>query len=86
MLFRSVAYELVDEDFAIFVVVKELVRSGRQLCRDVQLNISSTFMHEVSESNEVYAVHAKSVKGKCVMIKSKDKTYAILLPNNVERD
>lgn len=68
------------------VLVKELAKSGRQLCRDIQLNISSSFVSEVSDTNNVFAVHAHSIRRKCVMVRSRDKMYVIPLPNNVERD
>ncbi len=68
------------------VLVKELAKSGGKLCRVVQLNISSTFIYEVSHTNNVFAVPPQSLKRKCVMIRSKDKQYVIPLPNNTERD
>ncbi len=68
------------------VVVQNLVKSRRPLCRDIQLNISSKFMYEVSETNHVYAVNTDSFKRKCVMVKLQDSTFVIPLPNNVERD
>ncbi|KAK9976617.1 hypothetical protein ABG768_021822 [Culter alburnus] len=68
------------------VVVQKLVKSRRPLCRDIQLNISSKFVYEVSETNYVYAVKTDSFKRKCVMVKLQDSTFVIPLPNNVERD
>jgi len=68
------------------VLVKELATSGGKLCRDAQLNISSTFIYEVSHTNNVFAVPPQSLKRKCVLIRSKDKLYVIPLPNNIERD
>lgn len=68
------------------VLVRELVKTGRQMCRDTRLKIGSRFVFEVSETNIVYAVHADSLKCKCVRVDSKDKVYVIPLPNNVERD
>lgn len=68
------------------VLVKELCKSGRQICRDSNLKIFSKFIHEVKVSNTIYAVHTQSLKRKCVMIELKDKMYVIALPNNVERD
>lgn len=68
------------------VLVKELAKSRGKVRRDVQLNISSTFVNEVSHTNNVFAVHPHSLKRKCVMVKSKDKMYVIPLPNNVESD
>jgi len=68
------------------VLVKELAKSGGKLCRDAQLNISSTFIYEVSHTNNVFAVPPQSLKRKCVLIRSKDKLYVIPLPNNMERD
>ncbi|XDV23432.1 hypothetical protein PO909_028010 [Leuciscus waleckii] len=68
------------------VLVKELCRTARPLCRDSDLRISSKFIHEVKESNTIYAVHTQSLKRKCVMIKLKDKMYVVALPNNIERD
>lgn len=68
------------------VLVKEILKSGRQLCRDTTLKIASSFMYEVSECNNMYAIHPESLKCKCVMIKSREKVYVIPLPNNIERD
>ena len=68
------------------VLVKELLKSGRKLCRDTTLNIASSFIFEVSKSNNMYAIHPESLTGKCVMIKSREKVYVIPLPNNIERD
>lgn len=68
------------------ILVKELVKTDGQLCKDSQLNIASTFMSEVSESRNVYAVPTDLFHRKCVLIQSRDKQYVIPLPNNVERD
>lgn len=68
------------------VLVKELAKRGGQVCRDVQLNISSTLITEVSHTNNVFAVHPQSLQRNCVMVRSKDKMYVIPLPNNVEGD
>ncbi len=68
------------------VLVKELQKGGRKLYRDTTLNIASSFMYEVSEGNNVYAIQPESLKCKCIMIKSRDKVYVIPLPNNIERD
>ncbi len=68
------------------VLVKELCKSGRQPCRDSDLKISSRFIHEVTESNSIFAVHVQSFKRKCVMIDLKEKMYVSILPNTVERD
>lgn len=68
------------------VLVKELSKSGRKVCRDIKLNISSTFINEVSHTNNVFVVHPQSLKRKCIMVKSKDKMYVIPLPNTIERD
>lgn len=68
------------------VLVKELAKSGGKFYRDVQLNVSSTFINEVSHTNYVFAVHPQSLKWKCVMVTSKDKLYIIPLPNNIEGD
>ena len=69
------------------VLVKELVKSGRKLCRDTTLNIASSFASSlVSECNIVYAIHPESLACKCVMVESREKVYVIPLPNNIERD
>ena len=68
------------------VLVKELVKSGRKLCRDTTLNNASSFVYEVSECNIVYAIHPESLARKCVMVESREKVYVIPLPNNIERD
>lgn len=68
------------------VLVKELCRTARHLCRDSDLKISSKFIHEVIESNTIYAVHTQSLKRKCVMIELQEKMYVVALPNNIERD
>lgn len=68
------------------VLVKELVKTRRQMCRDIQLNISSSFVHEISESDNIIAVHAQSFNRKCVLIELRDNAFVIPLPNNVERD
>lgn len=68
------------------ILVEELAKTGGKGCRDSQLNISSTFIDEVSHTHDVFAVHPQSLKHKCVMVKSKDKMYVIPLPNKVERD
>ena len=68
------------------VLVKELVKSGRKLCRDTTLNIASSFVYEVSKCNIVYAIHPESLARKCVMVESREKVYVIPLPNNIERD
>lgn len=62
------------------------VKTDGQLCKDSQLNIASSFMSEVSESRNVYAVPMDLFHRKCVLIQSRDKQYVIPLPNNVERD
>lgn len=87
-----VAYTSVDEPSSasttnrFCVLVKELARSRRQVHRDVQLNISCTFLTEVCHTNNVFAVHPQSLDHKCVMVWSKDKMYVSPLPNNIERD
>lgn len=68
------------------VVVQNLEKSRRALCRDIQLNISSKFVYEVSENSYVYAVNTDSFKIKCLMVKLQDSTFVIPIPNNVERD
>lgn len=67
-------------------LLKEVMKTGRQLCRDGELNIASTFMSEVSESKDVYAVPTDLFYRKCVLIQSRDKRYVIPLQCNVERD
>nr|XP_055061257.1 uncharacterized protein LOC129444550 [Misgurnus anguillicaudatus] len=68
------------------VLVKELVKSGRKLCRNTTLNIASSFVYQVSECNIVYAIHPESLTRKFVMVKCREKVYVIPLPNNIERD
>lgn len=68
------------------VVVQNLEKSRRALCRDIQLNISFKFVYEVSENSYVYAVNTDSFKIKCLMVKLQDSTFVIPIPNNVERD
>lgn len=66
------------------IVVQKLVKSRRPLCRDIKLNISSKFVYEVTENNDVCAVNTDSFKRKCVMVKLQDSTFIMALPNNVE--
>lgn len=68
------------------VLVKKLCPSGRRICRDPDLKLSSWFIHEVTEVNAVYAVHPYCLKKKCVIIDVKEKVFVTSLPNNVERD
>ncbi|XP_076851814.1 uncharacterized protein LOC143508558 [Brachyhypopomus gauderio] len=68
------------------VLVKELMKTSRQLCRDGQLNIASTFVSEVLESKNVYAVPTELFYRKAVLVQSRGNEYVIPLPNNVERD
>lgn len=68
------------------VLVKELKKTGRQLCRDSQLNITSTFVSEILESKNICAVPTDLFYRKCVFIQSRAKEYVIPLPNNIERD
>lgn len=68
------------------VIMQKLEKSRRPLCRDIQLNISSKFVYEVSETYCVYAVNTDSLKRKCVMVNLQNNTFVIPLPNNVERD
>ncbi len=68
------------------VLVKELMKTGRQLCRDGQLNIASTFVSEVLETKNVYAVPTDLFYRKCVLIPTRDKEFVIPLPNHMERD
>lgn len=68
------------------ILVQELQKRGRRLYKDTILNIASTFIYEVSESNSVYAIPSEALKCKCIIIKSREKLYVIPLPNNIERD
>lgn len=68
------------------VLVKKLHPSGKCLCRDPDLKITSWFIHEVTEVNTVHAVYAHDLKKKCVMINFKEKILVTPLPNNIERD
>lgn len=68
------------------VLVRELKNTGKLLCRDSELNITSYFVSEVLQSNNVCAVPTDLFYRKCVLIEAKAKNYVIPLPNNIERD
>lgn len=55
-------------------------------CTNYIGKVNGQFIHEVKESNTIYAVHTQSFKRKCVMIELKEKMYFIALPNNIESD
>lgn len=68
------------------VLVRELKNTSKLLCRDSELNITSCFVSEVLQSNNVCAVPTDLFYRKCVLIEAKAKNYVIPLPNNIERD
>lgn len=70
----------------ICVLVKELRTNQNIVWQDVKLKIHSTFITEVSRTNNVFAVDPLSLKHKCVMLRSLNKFFVVPLPNNVERD
>ena len=69
------------------VLVKGLEKAPNPLHRDSSLNISSSrWIHEVSQSNNTFAVRAESIKSKCVMLETREKLFVISSPNKFERD
>nr|XP_023701086.1 uncharacterized protein LOC111861049 isoform X1 [Paramormyrops kingsleyae]XP_023701087.1 uncharacterized protein LOC111861049 isoform X1 [Paramormyrops kingsleyae]XP_023701088.1 uncharacterized protein LOC111861049 isoform X1 [Paramormyrops kingsleyae]XP_023701089.1 uncharacterized protein LOC111861049 isoform X1 [Paramormyrops kingsleyae] len=79
-------YAMCDCNRRCCVLVQELVKKRGHLYRDSQLNISSKFVHEVTRSDNIIAVHPSSFKRKCVVICLKARSFAIPLPNNIKRD
>ncbi|XP_076844425.1 uncharacterized protein LOC143489348 [Brachyhypopomus gauderio] len=68
------------------VVVKELKKLPRTLCRNSELQISSTFVYEVEESDNVIAIYPKTLRNKCIVVSVRENTFIIPLPNPFERD
>lgn len=54
-------------------LIQELVNTGRYLCRNSRLNITSSFVSEVWELPNISAVSTELFYRKCVFIKSRDK-------------
>ncbi len=61
------------------VLVRELKKAGKLLCRDSELNITSTFVSEALESNNVCAVPTDMFYKKCAVIEARAKKYIIPL-------
>lgn len=68
------------------VIVEALAKSSSPLCKDSQINVKSTFIHEVKKTGNVSAIWPDIRIMKCVLIETVDKLYITPLPNHYERD
>lgn len=68
------------------VLVEELSKSSRPFCKDSQINVESTFIHEVRKTGNLSAIWPDTITLKCVIVETVDKLYVTPLPNQYERD
>ena len=68
------------------VLVELLAKSSRPLCKDSQINVQSTFIHEVKNTGNISAIWPDMIMIKCVVVETDDKLCIIPLPNPFERD
>lgn len=67
-------------------LVEILVKSNRPLCKDSQINVESTFVHEVRKNGKISAIWPDMIKMKCVVVETVDNLFIAPLPNPFERD
>ncbi len=70
----------------VCVLVEVLAKSGRPLCKDSQINIQSTFIHEVRKTGNLSAIWPDMMTMKCVVVETVKKLYITPLPNPYEQD
>ncbi|KAL7379236.1 hypothetical protein ABVT39_024702 [Epinephelus coioides] len=68
------------------VLVEVLAKSSRPLCKDSQINVQSTFIHEVKKTGNLSAIWPDMITMKCVVVETVDRLYITPLPNRYERD
>lgn len=68
------------------ILVEELAKSNRLLCKDSQINVQSDFIHEVRKTGKLSSIWPDMIKVKCVVVETTDKLYVTPLPNPYERD
>ena len=68
------------------VLVEVLAKSSRPLCKDAQINVQSTFIHEVMKTGNFTAIWPDMITMKCVVVETVDKLYITPLPNPYEWD
>ena len=68
------------------IIVKAMEASRKVLFRDVDFNISSKFIIEVNETNNVIALYPSQIERKCVCLTLESKTYFCPLPYRIYGD
>ena len=68
------------------LVVEVLAKSSRPICKDSQIGVKTTFIHEVKKTGMVNAIWPDTIQMKCVVIDTDDRLYISPLPNKFERD
>ena len=68
------------------IIVKAIESSQRMLFRDLDCNISSKFIIEVIETNNVIALYPSQIERKCVCLSLGSKTYFCPLPYRIFGD
>ncbi len=65
------------------IIVKAMEASQRVLFRDADFNISSKFIVEVNETNNVIALYPSQIERKCICLTVDGKTYFCPLPYRI---
>jgi hypothetical protein len=68
------------------VIVKPLQASQRLLFRDIDFNVSSKFIVEVQETNDIIALYPSQIERKCISLCLDNKTYFCPLPYRINDD
>lgn len=83
---RIKALDIVHVPNIAVLLVEILVKSNRPLCKDSQINVESTFVHEVRKNGKISAIWPDMIKMKCVVVETVDNLFIAPLPNPFERD
>ena len=68
------------------VLVKLMHASQRILFKDVDFHVTSNFIAEVEESDELIALYPSEIDCKCICVNMTDKTYFCPLPYRIHDD
>lgn len=68
------------------ILIKPMHASHRILFRDVDFNVTSNFIVEVEESDDLIAMYPSEIDRKCICISLSDKTYFCPLPYRIYDD